>query len=264
MISIFQAIILGALQGVTEFLPVSSSGHLVVVQQLFNWSADGAILVAFDVALHIGTLAAILVMFRRDILDLLAGRNWNLFKLLILATIPAVIIGFGFKGLIEEMFTSATVVGFAWLVTGTFLWLTKYIKIESLMEPTLITWPKVLLIGCAQAIAIIPGISRSGSTVSAGMFLKLDGKTAAKFSFLMAIPAIGGGAILDFKDIVAFPKEGIWQLLIGMVVSFIVAYISIKWLLGMISKGKFFWFGLYCWAIGLMTLIYLAKTTQLF
>jgi undecaprenyl-diphosphatase len=93
--------------------------------------------------------------------------------------------------------------------------------------------------------------------MSAGMFLKLDGKTAAKFSFLMAIPAIGGGAILDFKDIVAFPKEGILQLLIGMTISFIVAYISIKWLLGIISKGKFFWFSLYCWAAGLITLGYL-------
>ncbi len=262
MLTIFQAVFLGVLQGITEFLPVSSSGHLVVVQQLFGWQAEDGIILAFDVALHVGTLFAVLVALRKEVFEILTGRAWKLCGAVILATIPAVIVGFSIKDLIEMTFSSVTIVGIAWLVTGTFLWFTRYAK-----NPPLplgerdgvrgqISWLKSLLIGCAQAVAIIPGISRSGSTMSAGLFLGLSGETAAKFSFLMAIPAIAGGAILDVKDIMAFPKEGLPQLIIGTIVSFVVAYLSIKWLLAIISRGKFYWFGVYCWVVGILTLIW--------
>ena len=277
MLTIFQAVVLGILQGITEFLPVSSSGHLVVVQQLFGWQAEGGIILAFDVALHLGTLFAVLIVLRHEIVQILTGRAWKLFGAVILATIPAVIVGFSIKDIIEMMFSSVTVVGIGWIVTGTFLWGTRYIKIPPVpplenggvqKSPPLekggeggfaaISWLKSLLIGCAQAVAIIPGISRSGSTMSAGFFLGLNGEAAAKFSFLMAIPAIAGGAILDIKDIIAFPKEGLPQLIIGTIVSFIVAYLSIKWLLAIISRGKFYWFGVYCWVVGALTLIWVA------
>jgi undecaprenyl-diphosphatase len=267
MLTIFQAVILGILQGITEFLPVSSSGHLVVVQQLFGWKAEDGIILAFDVALHVGTLLAVLIALKGEIVQILTGRAWRLFGVVVLATLPAVIVGFGIKDMIEAMFSSVTVVGIAWLVTGTFLWGTKYIKIPP--APPLekggeggfavVSWRRSVLIGCAQAIAIIPGISRSGSTMTAGIFLGLSGEAAAKFSFLMAVPAIAGGAVLDIKDIMAFPKEGLPQLIIGTVVSFIVAYLSIKWLLAIISRGKFHWFGVYCWVIGILTLIWVAS-----
>ncbi|PIR16813.1 MAG: undecaprenyl-diphosphatase [Deltaproteobacteria bacterium CG11_big_fil_rev_8_21_14_0_20_49_13] len=264
MITIFQAVLLGALQGITEFLPVSSSGHLVLVQQIFGWKAENGIILAFDVALHVGTLCAVLVVFRRDIIDVLMGRAWRLFWLVVLATIPAVVMGFGFKNSIEAMFSSVAVVGYAWLFTGTFLWCTKYIRPSVILSGSegspafgSISWLRSLLIGCAQAVAIIPGVSRSGSTMSMGMFLKLDGKMAARFSFLMAIPAILGGAVLDAKDVIAFPREGLPQIIIGTVVSFAVAYLSIKWLLSIIQKGKFHWFGVYCWLLGAGTLVYL-------
>lgn len=256
MITIVQAILLGALQGITEFLPVSSSGHLVVVQQLFDWHADNAILLAFDVALHVGTLFAVVAVFWRDVVDMLTGRGWKLMGLLIVATMPAVVIGLGVKDIIEAMFSSVMVVGVAWLVTGTFLWATKFIKERDGNSERPVTWPKALFIGCVQAFAIIPGISRSGSTICAGLFAKLDRKAAAKFAFLMSIPAIAGGAILDAKDILGFPKEGMAQLFLGVLVSFVVGYLSIKWLLSIIQHGKLWYFGIYCWIIGLATVLY--------
>ena len=254
MLTILQAIFLGALQGVTEFLPISSSGHLVVVQQLFGWKAENGIILAFDVVLHVGTLFAVLVFFKKEIIEMLPGRAWKMAGFLFLAPLPAVIVGFSIKDFIEEMFSSVTVVGVGWLVTGVFLCGTRYINKDGVggISPL-----KSFLIGCAQAVAILPGISRSGSTIAAGMFLKLDKTAAAKFSFLMAIPAIAGGAILDAKEIIAFPKEGSPQLIIGALVSFVVGYLSIRWLLSIIQRGKFWWFGIYCGLAGTFTLIWL-------
>jgi undecaprenyl-diphosphatase len=261
MITIFQSIMLGAVQGITEFLPVSSSGHLVVIQQLFGWHVDGGTILAFDVALHLGTLLAVLIAFRRDIVDMLSGRAWRLAGLIIVGTIPAVIVGFTVKDAIDAMFSSVIVVGIAWIFTGTFLWLTKYIvtiplpqggrdgeRGDNVSQTPLI---KSLLIGCAQAVAIIPGISRSGSTIAAGIFLKMDKGAAARFAFLLAIPAIAGGALLKAKDLQNFPADGLPQLIIGTLVSFIVGYLSIKWLLALIQKGRLWWFGVYCWIAGI-------------
>jgi len=192
---------------------------------------------------------------------------------IIVATIPAAVIGLSFKSVIETMFSSVLVVGIAWLVTGTFLWSTKYLSAPVIASEAKQSsecagllrsarsdneygnsWLKSLLIGFAQAFAMIPGISRSGSTIVAGLFLKLDKATAAKFAFLIAIPAIGGGALLDAKDLANFPAEGLPQLIIGTIVSFIVGYLSIKWLLKIIQNGKLWWFGIYCWVAGVVTL----------
>ncbi len=261
MITLAQAIFLGALQGITEFLPISSSGHLVVAQQLFGWRSENGIIMAFDVALHVGTLFAVIVIFWSDIKAMLTGRAWKLMGLLLIATIPAVLVGFSVKDMIEGIFHSAKVVGFAWLFTGTVLWLTKYAKEDAAFAASdnlgRIGTLRSFLIGCAQAVAILPGISRSGSTIAAGLFLKLDRSSAARFAFLMAIPAIAGGAVLDIKDIAAFPREGLPQLIAGTLTSFIVAYFSIKWLLSIIKNGKLWWFGIYCWCAGAITLSYL-------
>lgn len=258
MLTIFQSVFLGALQGITEFLPISSSGHLVVFQQLFGWQAGNGVILAFDVALHVGTLFAVLLAFWKDIWMMLSGRAWRLLALLAVATIPAVIIGFSFNDFIEGLFTSVKFVGFSWLFTGTFLWCTRYMKEEDGADdiPSHVSWIRSLLIGCCQALAIVPGISRSGSTIAGGMFLKVPRSVAAKFAFLMAIPAIGGGAILDVKDLVNFPRAEMPQLIIGTLVSFIVGYLSIKWLLRVIQRGKFWYFGVYCWVAGTATLLY--------
>ena len=216
MLTIFQSIFLGALQGITEFLPVSSSGHLVVVQQLFGWKSEGSVILAYDIALHVGTLFAVLVAFRKDIIEIVTGRAWRLVGLLAIATIPAVIVGFSFKHVIEDLSSSVRVVGCLWLFAGTYLWCTRYVKEPSPViasiavqspEFVAIPWWKALLIGCAQALAIFHGISRSGSTISLGMFLKVSRATAARFAFLMSIPAIAGAAILESKHIEQFPKE---------------------------------------------------------
>lgn len=251
MLTLWKAALLGAIQGATEFLPVSSSGHLVVMQQLLGWSPDNGVILAFDIALHVGTLLSVLFVFWQDIVDMLTGKNWKLLGYLVLATVPAVIVGFTLKDWLEGLFSSVLTVGVAWLITGTFLIMTKMIRISDQKD---VGWLRSFLIGCAQAAAIIPGISRSGSTIASGLYLKLDKGMAAKFAFLMAIPAIGGGAILDAKDLAAFPKESILALIIGVVSAAVVGYICIKWLLRIISRGQLWWFGVYCLAAGLLTL----------
>lgn len=239
------------MQGATEFLPVSSSGHLVVLQQVLGWSSANEIIVAFDIALHIGTLISVVVIFWKDIVDMLSGRNWKLMGYLILATIPAVIIGFTFKDWIEGLFSSVFTVGIAWIVTGIVLIITRFVKISNRSD---VGWFRSVIIGCAQAVAIIPGISRSGSTIATGLFLKLDRVAAARFAFLMSIPAIAGGAVLDAKDIVGFPKDLVVPLLTGVLCAALVGYLCIKWLIGIISKGHFWWFGVYCLLAGALAL----------
>ena len=252
MLSIWEAAILGALQGATEFLPVSSSGHLVVAQQLLGWQAENSMILAFDIALHVGTLISVVAVFWRDIVQMLTGRNWRLVGLLVLATIPAVIVGFTLKDWFEGLFASLLTVGVAWIITGSILLLTKFVKKSDNRE---VSWFKSLLIGCAQAVAIIPGISRSGSTIAAGLFLKVDKREAAKFAFLMSVPAILGGAVLDVKDLAGFPTESVLALVVGVISAALVGYLCIKWLLNIISKGRLWWFGVYCLLAGVLTLI---------
>ena len=187
--TIIEAITLGIIQGLTEFLPISSSGHLVLSQVILGIQIPGN---DFEVLLHIGTLCSILVVFNNDIKNILftlSSKETRRFILMIfVGTIPAVIIGLGFKDEIEKLFDNIIVVGFALLFTGITLISSFYFKNEN-KKNTII---KAFLIGIAQAIAIIPGISRSGITISVALFLGLDARQAAKFSFLLAIPVISG------------------------------------------------------------------------
>lgn len=255
MLTIWKALILGVIQGATEFLPISSSGHLVVAQKLLGWTPANELILAFDVALHVGTLISVVAVFWRDIVAMLTGKNWRLVGYLILATIPAVIVGFTLKDQIEGLFSSVITVGFAWLITGTVLILTRFVKISDRKD---VGWFRSLIIGCAQAVAIIPGISRSGSTIATGLFLKLDKVEAARFAFLMSIPAIAGGALLDAKELASFPAELVTSLIVGFIAAAIVGYLCIKWLLHIISRGHLWWFGVYCLIIGIVTLMYIA------
>ncbi|MDD4994529.1 MAG: undecaprenyl-diphosphate phosphatase, partial [Candidatus Pacebacteria bacterium] len=185
-----QAIILSVVQGITEFLPISSSGHLAVLQ-IFWQIPDPS--VVFSALLHFGTLGAILIVFYQEIIKILQKRNWKLIKLIVIGTIPAAIFGFFFQSIIEAQFSSLKFIGFSFLITALFLILTKFLKIiPKYLNIEDLTYFDALIIGIAQTVALFPGISRSGLTISTGLLRKLKPEIAYKFSFLLAVPVILG------------------------------------------------------------------------
>ena len=210
---ITKAVILGIIQGLTEFLPISSSGHLVIGSEILNFQAPG---IAFEVALHLGSLVAVLLAFRHELSlmvralfvsapvrrqdsELSRMFLWNIY--VIVATLPAVVVGLFFKDSIERIFDNILVTFSMLAVTGTIMLLTRLIPDKSMS----VSCPRALLIGTAQAIAILPGLSRSGSTIFAGMLQGINRETAARFSFIMSIPAIIGAAVLKLGDLVKTP-----------------------------------------------------------
>jgi len=251
--NMIDALILGSLQGLTEFLPISSSGHLVLGQRLLGLSLPGNF---FEVLVHLGTLCSILVVFRKDILDLIRSIKSEETKKLILAlifgTLPAVIIGLTMKTEIDQLFSHPFAVSYSLIMTG--IWL---IMIKWFMNNNAdITLKNGFLIGCAQAIAIIPGISRSGATIGTAMLLGISPEKAARFSFLLAIPVIAGAGLLTALDVnpthIANLSGG--SILTAFMSSFLVGWVALAWLMKLISKGQFHWFGLYCMAIGIFSL----------
>jgi len=250
--TIIEAIILGIIQGLTEFLPISSSGHLVLSQIILGIQIPGN---DFEVLLHVGTLCSILVVFNNDIKNIfftLSSKETQRFILMLfVGTIPAVIIGIGFKDEIGKLFDNIIVVGFALLFTGIILISSFYFKSET-KKNTII---KSSLIGIAQAVAIIPGISRSGMTISFALFLGLDARQASKFSFLLAIPVISGAAILMSTELRDGFSIDIYIAISGLLTSFFVGVIALKWLLAWLNTGKFHYFGIYCFLIGILTII---------
>ena len=252
--TLLEAIILGIIQGLTEFLPISSSGHLVLGQNVLDIKLEGN---DFEIVTHLGTLVSVLCIFWKEILSLILDitdkNNRKYIFYLILGTIPAVVIGFGAKSYISELFESVQLVSIALMVTGLILFFSKKVKNNSLP----IDAKKALLIGITQAIAIIPGISRSGITICTALALGISGKNAAKFSFLLAIPAISGAGLLLALD----PQSNITfipltSLIMAFMSSFIVGYICLKWLLNLLESGKFYFFGYYCFMIGLIVLVF--------
>jgi len=252
--TLFEAIILGTIQGLTEFLPISSSGHLVLGQMILDVKIQGN---EFEVVTHLGTLVSVLCIFWKEILSLILNitdkntREYIFY--IILGTIPAAIIGFGAKSYISELFDSVQLVSVALMVTGLILFFSQKVKKNSLT----IDANKALLIGITQAIAIIPGISRSGITICTALALGMSGKNAAKFSFLLAIPVISGAGLLLALDsqsnITLIPLT---SLIMAFLSSFIVGYICLKWLLRLLESGKFYFFGYYCFLIGLIVLLF--------
>ncbi len=263
----FKIIIIAVIQGLTEFLPVSSSGHLVLAEYLLGFESPG---VTLEVFLHFGTFLSVLVIFWKDIVRImiaLFGNFWKIRKypvlirenenfamglMIVLSMIPAALIGLFFGDEIAGLFDNIYMTGIALLFTGTFLFLTQWARD---MKRPLNGW-RALLMGLAQALAIIPGISRSGSTVSTGMFLGMPRKKVAKFSFLMALPLIFGAALLEAKDAFA-NADFIWSgMIIGTLTSFLFGYFAVKWLMKAIIRGKLHFFGFYCLALGFITLIF--------
>lgn len=247
-------------QGLTEFIPVSSSGHLVFFQTLFGLEEPQLF---FDILLHLGTLMAVVVYLRRDIREMIQaiGRSLRENKIhpsarlllwIILATIPTGLMGVLLKDWFESLFSKPRVVGVMLLITGAFLWLTRLAKKE-VRTIERMTWFDSVLIGIAQGVAIIPGISRSGSTISAGLFRGLDRELAGRFSFLLSIPAILGATVLHIRKMGTHGEVGFSFL--GMAVAFIVGYLSLRFLMKVIKNGKLHNFSYYCWGMGTLIIL---------
>jgi undecaprenyl-diphosphatase len=242
---LLSSILLGVLQGLTEFLPVSSSGHLVIAQQLIpNFIQEG---VLFDVFLHAGTVLAVLYYFRKSILKLTP--KYLLF--LLIGTIPAGLVGFFFSTPIEILFANISVVGFALLFTAVLNFMTDRLKVKK-QE---ISIKNSLLIGVAQAIAIIPGVSRSGSTIFAGTSLGLKREKAAEFSFLLSVPAIVGANVLQFFK---YGPDGIGNMgiyIAGFLAAFLSGIFAINLVLKFLLSSRFKIFAFYCFLLGVAVLL---------
>ncbi|MBE6495695.1 MAG: undecaprenyl-diphosphate phosphatase [Methanobrevibacter thaueri] len=265
---ILQGIIIGIVQGLTEFLPVSSSAHLVFIQNLLGVESS----LAFDTFLHLGTLIAVLWYFRYDIYkmlkswwlsigDILQGRFKEGFYsdpykrlawYVILATIPVGIVGVLFEDSVDALFSGALYVpAFFLFVTGTILYLSQRMTSGEINYDT-ITKKEALFMGLGQACAILPGLSRSGTTIAAGLTIGLDKEFAAKFSFILSIPAIFGAFILQVKDIGSAMDANFLPVFLGFVAAIIAGYMAIKWMLDLIQNKNLDIFAYYCWLMGLI------------
>lgn len=252
--SYFEAIILGIIQGLTEFLPVSSSGHLVLAQELFGANPPG---LAFELLVHLGTLLAVLVYFRSRLCemirslftrDLVAPRRW--IWLLALGTVPAGLVGVLFEEQFDQAFGSPVVTSAMLVITGLILLATRWMK-KGERESGI---GSAIAMGIGQAMAIMPGISRSGSTIAVGMAVGVRPSEAAEFSFLLAIPAIGGAAVLKLDDLLALDQALIGQYLTGMLFSFGFGLVAVYLVMTLIRRGRFEYFAYYCFAIGALGL----------
>jgi len=252
----FDAILLGIIQGLTEFLPVSSSGHLVLAEHFLNAKLPG---VSFELAVHLGTLLSVLIYFRAKIIQLLKSvfiatmiEERKIVFYLIVGTIPAGVAGVLLKDFFERAFSSPIMTSIMLTITGVILLFTAFVK----RGEKKINGMRAIIIGIGQAVAILPGISRSGSTISAGLFSGVKPVAAAEFSFLLSIPAIAGAIVFKAKD---FMKSGsilAGQFSVAAFFSFIFGLLAVFLLLDIIKRGKFKYFGIYCLAVGLISLIH--------
>jgi undecaprenyl-diphosphatase len=242
-------------QGLTEFLPVSSDGHLVLVGSLARVATPG---VSVEVALHVATLGAVFVVYGRRLVVVLLGalrggsEDLRLLGLLALGTVPAAVIGLLFKHVVERTFDSLWVAGAGFLITGAFLWSTRHPAGERSKPGPL----AAVLIGCAQALAMLPGVSRSGSTISAALRAGVRPTEAAEFSFLLAVPAIAGAALLEGREGLAnVAAVGLAPLLLSCLVAFVSGIWAIRLLVALLRRGRFYVFAPYCFVVGVLTLV---------
>lgn len=265
-----QGIILGVVQGLTEFLPVSSSGHLVLFQNLLGFKEPELF---FDICLHVGTLLAICLFFFRDLRDigvtivaipqrLSQGESLReqfkkrpalrLALFVLLGTIPTGIIGIYIRSISDVCFSSIRFVGFMLLVTGIILALTRRFQ-KGGRDFLRFNVLDALLIGLAQGLAILPGISRSGATISMGLFVGLDRDTAARYSFILSIPAILGALVMEWEVPIQGSMPGS-VIAVGTLAATIIGYASLKLLMWLLKKGEFFFFAPYCWVLGVVAI----------
>ncbi|GHV46837.1 undecaprenyl-diphosphatase 3 [Spirochaetia bacterium] len=269
--SVLEAILLGAIQGITEFLPVSSSGHLVLFQKILGISEPALF---FDTIVHVGTLTPVFVVLWKDILDILRKPVQPLTGYLILATLPAVLVALAGKDLIESAFASGSFLGFAFLITAALLvgseLLSRRAATAALKGKDDINWVDALVIGVLQGVAIIPGVSRSGATLSGALSRRLNRDFAARFSFLLSIPAILGALVLQVKDLLD-PAEvegivanagasgsagiGALPIIAGTLVAAVVGFFSVRLMLKIVRERSLLGFAVYTGVLGLLVLV---------
>ncbi len=268
LIEILKYIILGILQGFTEPLPISSSGHVYILRSILDVGELTDL--SFEIIVNFGSLLAILIIYFKDIKKLVI----NFFKyfktkneetrndhkycwLIVLGVIPIGIVGFLFKSQIENSLNSTKIIGVSFLITALFLYLVR--NIQGKKEDKDLTWKDALIIGLVQIIAVIPGISRSGSTLIAALFCNIKRSNALKYSFMLYIPISIGTTLLGIKDLITMPNlnEMILPYGLGFISSFIVSYFTLKWFMNVVKKGKFIYFSIYCLILGLSILIFL-------
>lgn len=258
---IIQAIILGIVQGATEFLPISSSAHLVLVPWLLGWDKPS---LTFDLMTHYGTLFAVLIYYRNDLWQIIKGvfqgigqgkpfgnPEARLGWLLVLSTIPAVVVGYLFEDQFEALFSAPLLVACTLLVTGVLLWASEVIG-QRVRPLSTMTWLDALLVGVGQALAITPGISRSGATIATSLLRGFDRAAAARFSFLMSIPVIFGAGLLKLSDFIETGISGdtLTLFLAGGIAAGIVGYIAIAYLIRYLATRSLRVFAIYCWIFG--------------
>ena len=263
-----ETIFLGIIQGLTEFLPVSSSGHLVVFENLLGFKEPELLL---DASLHLGTLLAVCICFRTDLKKMI-GETWELARtrpkkdrlrlgphaslalMVLVGSVPTALIGIIFKTPLEELFGSISKVGVMLVVTGLIVGSTRLIP-KARGTVTRVGPLIALAVGIAQGLAIVPGISRSGSTIVCALLCGLDRGLAYRFSFLLSIPAIVGAVILQL-DQEALERVGFVPLSLGFVASALVGFLALKLLIGMVEKGHLYYFAPYCWAVGIIIILF--------
>lgn len=250
--SLFEAIFLGLVQGLTEFLPVSSSGHLKIFETIFNANTNGLL---FDVSVHLATLLAVVVVLRKDIIEILKRPFQKLTWLLILATIPAVIAGVFLNDIIDKIFQGGFL-GIAFIITAILLWFADSRK-NTKRSLEWINAKDAGAIGLTQAIAIIPGLSRSGSTIAAGLFMGLKREAAMKFSFLMSIPVILGSGVMEAKDLIngnQLASVNYGPIILGMAAAAISGYFAVKFMLDFFKKRSLRIFSVYTFLLGILVI----------
>lgn len=268
------ALILGIVQGLSEYLPISSSGHLEIFKQILGLQLDSDSSLEFSVMLHVATVLSTIVILWKEFYPLLVSfftvkRDDKFYMVckILLSCVPVAIVGLLFKDVVERFFNgNLTVVGVCLIVTAALLCFAYFTRTRTaLMHPSRpqgrdITWLDAFIIGCAQAVAVLPGLSRSGSTIATGILLGDNRERVAQFSFLMVIIPILGEGLLDIKDMLA-PAEaaatasvGMLPLAIGFIASFVVGCLACKWMLNIVKKGKLVWFAVYCVIIGVLCL----------
>jgi len=266
-LSYTQAALLGVVQGLTEFLPVSSSGHLVLTQAFFGWGESNLL---FEVTVHLATLLAVLMYYRNDIWMIgrgaltgspsewhgIATKQW--LGLILLGSVPAALIGLGFKDLLESTFSDPYGTGLRLMATGALLFSTAPLVGKRLN----IGWGQAALIGLAQAVAILPGISRSGATIATALHMHTGREQAARFSFLLSIPAVGGAFLLEAKDVlgdtsaVATGDAAVYAL--GFLTALVSGYLAVSMLIRFLVRGRFALFGIWCWLVGMLAMWWFA------
>jgi len=263
-VDIAKSVFLGVLQGLTEFLPVSSSGHLAIAQELLPGRVTFAL--AFDVLLHVGTLVSVLIYFRQDLIAMaraLLGQGASaaairaerrLVLLLAVATVPIGIIGLAFAAEVESAFHSITVVGFDLLFTGFALWFASRHD-QGDLSSTKISYAKSAAVGVFQACAVMPGVSRSGMTLVGALICGMERAAAARFAFLLAIPAIAGATLHSVNDIAQLSDQAPAAVVAGTVAAAITGVFAIDLMMRVVRRGRLFPFAVYCWAAGSLALV---------